>query len=642
MSTAPPPHGVRFTEDSEAIVDTGPVDFPKLPRVMERVDIANNDSDGSGSSDGYLPGPHDGDSFEGTQGETVYTPTSTTDNFTPLTALSNVSSWNSNVPQRPRVGSGSAVNGKFEQGPEAATNGFLKKVSRPTGPARTPSSTYQPARRPPQYISIGNRQRSSSASRARRDPNAQYRAQEKAYVRRLRQDPSNEYFDETYPASVGYSTESETEDESPASEVHNENDTYDQETLLYYNNDESQPSEAEMNIPENRERLEWHSMLASVLTGDVVKQEKKRLIGASEQQGENSRQTELWIGIRSKVCGRSLAAQRRVIEDGRATLGSMIDSIASFEIKGEKDAGKSAWEQVRDMVSKIEKCEALYPTRLALKNAQSKAASEAYQASCDAVLAWHNTTELINTELAILQAWVGNEELDISKARDPTASPGGLSDESTFIERILKEDGLQSLQDSRRAAAGGKGFEHRQGMLRKVVNVIEKAKETLIHNAQEFADRHLPPYIEELLILINFPSRLIQEIIRTRLSYTRKMKDPATQVPLMADQMIAQFQILLKLAVAIKNEYTVLAQPEPGWNLPPCIDESFDHVVLDALKFYFKMLNAKLSGNKNAFKEAEILEQEWEFSNEIGRSLDGGDVEVAEQFRYVTFSSSPM
>ena len=118
-----------------------------------------------------------------------------------------------------------------------------------------------------------------------------------------------------------------------------------------------------------------------------------------------------------------------------------------------------------------------------------------------------------------------------------------------------------------------------------------------------------------------------------RLSYAKKIKDPAQQGIMMAEQMISQFQILLNLATRIKEAYTIVSQPEPGWEPPPCIEENFDMVVLDALKFYFKMLNWKLSANKNTFKEAEILEQEWEFSNKLGRRLEGGDVEVAEQFR---------
>jgi mitogen-activated protein kinase kinase kinase len=250
---------------------------------------------------------------------------------------------------------------------------------------------------------------------------------------------------------------------------------------------------------------------------------------------------------------------------------------------------------VRDIVAKIEKCEYLYPHRKALEAAHTLAASSQYKATCDAVISWHNTTELINTQLGILQSWVGNTELDFNKSKERSPSGNGLSDESSFIDRLLKEDGLRSLQGDK-------------SILIEVSKVISKAKTTLIENSEAFMKRHLPPYIEELLTLINFPSRLIEEIIKVRVQFARKMKDSAQQNIMMQEQMIAQFQILLKLAISIKHEYLTISQPEPGWDLPPCIDEAFDQVVLEALKFYFKMLNWKLGGNKNTFKEAEVLE----------------------------------
>ena len=504
---------------------------------------------------------------------------------------------------------------------ETPLKSVIGRAQRPSGPARTPSHTYAPARGPPQYVSIQSTQnRSSSVTRSRRDPNAQYRAQEKAYMQRIRQEPTDYFTGEPYTPSVTYSTGSETGDESPSSEALLDNDAYDQDVSLYYGNDEMQPSLEELKIPANRERLEWHAMLASVLTGDVVKQEKKRLIGTAGQQGENSLKAEVWLGVRSKLCGRTVPAQRRLIEDARASLDPVIESIINFQIKGEKEAGKPPAEQARDIVQKIERCESLYPTRLAFETAKPRAASEAYRISSEAVIAWHSTTEHINTELGILQRWVGNPQLDLGKKADLMSTMGPLGDDSSFLDRILKEDGLKSLQGN-------------HSMLLGVSEVIRKAKNTLIENAEAFSVRHLPPYIEELLTLINFPSRLIEEIIRIRLSYARKMKDPTQQSAMMIEQMISQFQILLRLAVQIKQEYTLISQPEPGWELPPCIEEDFDRHIVEALKFYFQMLNWKLSGNKNTFKEAEILEQEWEFSNEIGRYLEDGDIEVAEQFR---------
>lgn len=609
------------------------LDAERLPLVMERPEILTHDSAESGSSDDYpvnLTNPGHEPSFEeedDTDGPLEYTPGSTVDNLTPLTGFSlDQPSWGPQMQPRPREDSVS----EMDEISQPLSNGVpLRNITasprpqRPTAPARTPSSTYNPPRKPPHYMSLrSNRQRSFSATRSRRDPNAQYKAQEKAYIQQLRQDPNNDY-NESYAPSVVYSTDSETEEESPSSDVHFDPDNYDQETQLFYSTDDVQPSSEELKVPENRERLEWHSMLASVLKGDVVKQEKQRLIGTIEQKGEKALNNEIWIGVRAKVCGRSIAAQRRMVEEGRAAVNLEIEVIIAFQIKGASEAGKPATKQVQDIVQKIERCESLYPTRLALEKANARAASNAFKASCDAVIAWHNTTELINTELAILQGWVGNQELDFAKPRVRSPSEAGLTDDSSFLERIHKDDGLKSLHGD-------------HSMLLGVAEVIRKAKVTLIENAQAFAQRHLPPYIEELLTLINFPSRLIQEIIRMRLSYAKKLKDPPQQSAMMSVQMISQLQILLKLAVRIKQEYTVVAQPERGWELPSCIDDNFDFVVLDALQFYFKMLNSKLVGNKNTFKEAEILEQEWEFSNEIGRSLDGGDLEVAEQFSGLT------
>ena len=560
-----------------------------------------------------------------------YTPSSTISGYTASTGFSSgFSSWNS--VQRPRGGSGSAPSGVDKHFANdlqpLATD--LRQQATPAAPLRTPSSTYAPPRRPPQFLTLSQRRMHSSnavpSRSSRRDPNAQYRAQEKAYLQRVRQQPQDWFDADIQTPSVGYSDD-ETDDESPSTAQAFTNDPYDPETQMFFGNEENnQPTEEEMQNPANRERLEWHSMLASVLKGDVVKQEKQRLIGTAEQKSKSEINNEIWTGVRAKMYGRNIPMQKKMIEEGRAGVAGLIESIIGFEIKGETEVGKTAVEQVQDVVSKIEKCESLYSERSVFETAQPRAASDAFQTSCDAVISWHNTTEMINTELGVLQAWVGNQELDFQKQKKRSGPGGELADESSFIDRILKEDGLKSLQGDK-------------SMFRGIGTVIKKAKATLIENAESFAERHLPPYIEELLTLINFPSRLIQEIIRMRLSYAKKMKESAQQSILIIDQMISQFQILMRLACRIKREYLDISQPEPGWDLPPCIDEAFDSVILDALKFYFKMLNWKLGANKNTFREAEILEQEWDFSNEIGRELDGGDIEVAEQFSSLTAKS---
>lgn len=598
--------------------------------AMEHPDIVSHDSDGSGSSDEFPSQyPVRNSSFGETFDGQVQTP-ATTITSSPPSHPSSVSSWSGTPTVRQR-GSSVGASAALDKQDGLAMTGDVR-LQRPSAPARTPSNTYAPQRRPPQYISFqSDRQRSSSKKRGtRRDPNAQYQAQEKAYVQRIRTNPPPAaawYHDSTDAQPTNMSlADVDLEEPSPSSEVPFEVDSYDPDTQLFLP-DDNLPSMEELKNPKNQERLEWHSMLASVLKGDVVRQEKQRLNGSTDSGRSAALSQALWIGVKARTCGRSIALQRKLIEDARGHLGPLIEDIINFQIKGETEIGKAPRQQVEDIVVKFERCEILYSTHKEMEAANPRAASEEFHSSRAAIFSWHNITALINTQLAVLQSWVGNDALDFSQPRAKSGNTD-LSDDSSFLDRIMKEDGLKTLQEER------EDRKQQRNMLGGITAVIEKAKSTLIENVEAFATRHLPPYIEELLTLINFPSRLIQEIIRVRLSYAKTMKDPAQQSPILVDQMISQFRMLMTVATQIKQRYLDISRPEPGWDLPPCVDENFDSVVLDAMKYYFRLLNWKLSANKNTFKEAEILEQEWEFSYQIGRQLDSGDIEVAEQFRY--------
>ena len=617
--------GPRPPQREEQRLDEG-----RLPQVMEHDERpVNGQRDvSSGSEDETTPPtymyPINSD-YGDSDHPITYTPASTVFNPSPFPSQQN--SWGSYAP-RPRGGSGSS--GAMERSYTSVSDSQRGPAPpRPSAPLRTPSNTYAPARKPPHFLSLNSKRMHSSAGvmrRSARDPNAQYKAQEKAYVQRVRQQPQEFMNGDPRTPSFNYSTDEETDDDSPLTEYQYD-DPYDPETLMFFGNEDNvQPSEEELQVPQNRERLEWHSMLASVLKGDVVRQEKQRLIGTMEQKTLGEIGDEIWLGARAKYYGRSSLMQKKLNEEARKELVPLVESIIAFEIKGETVVGMSPLEQVEEAVHKIEKCEWLFPSRAQMEAVEPRTATEPFRKSCDAITSWYNITETINTELAVLQAWVGNPELDFTRTKPRSDSDGKLTDDSSFIDRILKEDGLKSLQGEK-------------SMFRGIGTVINKAKTTLTENAENFAARHLPPYIEELLTVINFPSRLIAEIIRMRLSYAKKMKESAQQSVMIIDQMISQFQILMQLACLIKRNYLAISYPEAGWDLPPCLDEGFDFTILEALKFYFKMLNWKLSANKNTFREAEILEQEWGFSNEIGRQLEGGDIEVAEQFSSLTAKS---
>lgn len=517
---------------------------------------------------------------------------------------------------------------------------------RPTGPARTPSNTYQPQRRPPSQGAFPTPFPALNGTDARGIPTVKqprqstgmstFRAQEREYVKRLREkDYTSGYFDNMGGVD-GQHADSDSEGETPSSEGPFD-DRYDQEAIMFYNYDDLNPTDEDIRDAANRERLEWHGMLQAVLTGDVVRQEKKRLIGGAEKPGGKmaSFKAEMWLGIRARICGRHVPVQRRLTEEARSKVDRMIDDIINFRVEGISDAGKPAAEQVREVLGKMDKAESLYPSRAAFLAAHKTAATALYTESSETIVAWSNVSDMINTELAILRKWVGNDELDFTRPRETSPGNKGLSDDASFLDRLLKEEGLRSLHEHYEE----EGRSRRGSMLEGISRTVVKAKEALVDLGTAFRTRHLPSHVEDLLTLISFPSRLIEEVVKVRLAYAKKMKESAQQNVMMQDQMIAQFRVLLNLAIKIKTEYVEISQAQRGWELPPWIDESFDQVVLDALKYYFKMLNWKLSSNRNTFREAELLFQEWEFANEIGSHLDHGDVEVAEQFSSLTFKA---
>lgn len=108
---------------------------------------------------------------------------------------------------------------------------------------------------------------------------------------------------------------------------------------MFYGNDDILPTEEDIAVPENRERLEWHGMLEAVLTGDVVKQEKKRLINSTDTTATKAAyKSELWFELRSDACGRRVPVQRRIIDEGRLAVDRVLEEVINFQVKGTIEA----------------------------------------------------------------------------------------------------------------------------------------------------------------------------------------------------------------------------------------------------------------------------------------------------------------
>ncbi|EEQ38435.1 hypothetical protein CLUG_02561 [Clavispora lusitaniae ATCC 42720] len=148
------------------------------------------------------------------------------------------------------------------------------------------------------------------------------------------------------------------------------------------------------------ERLEWQAMLSSVLTGDVVRSEKTKIIdnGYSNEQQESFLRTyykeNLWFGIRAKLLNRTEDEQRKIILYRRTTVDSVIEEVSNFEISYEQGA-PDARDQVCDILHKYDKICELWRTSEDMKHDKPACKEDAFQHRIDALTAWLTITDAI-------------------------------------------------------------------------------------------------------------------------------------------------------------------------------------------------------------------------------------------------------
>lgn len=407
----------------------------------------------------------------------------------------------------------------------------------------------------------------------------------------------------------------------------------------------SPPPEAFFETDEGRERLEWQSMLASVLGGDILRGESSR-IGVERPSSETYRKTigeSLWWQIRAKLRNRTKEEERRRVEQRRhRVVDVVLEEIADFSVKS--DSSLTALEQVSYILQKLSIVESLYPHQRAFRLDKPLYDSEAFQNRIDALSAWSSVVTQLQAILTILQKWTGTEDLDITrpnttkeKALVGSSDTGyhpldtkarahanaHAADNSTFVDRVLKEDSLRRM------------FEKR--IFLDLLAVIQNAKQTVVAHSPMFAELNLPDFQYELVRCISFPGRLIIEALKTRLRASERLVDPNIMV---VDDMADSFRSSIALCIIIRRQYEEIVAPDPDnrWKIPDSFPAEHREVLLKCIKMFFKLLHWKLKSGSRAvyFRDTDILEEEWEFLYDASEAVEGVDLVVAESLCSLT------
>ena len=422
--------------------------------------------------------------------------------------------------------------------------------------------------------------------------------------------------------------------------------------------------DTEEDSPEAESRYEWQHMLSNVLQGEVLKSEKTRISGTLTNDLDDStnsrkwRSYQIWIRVRAYVRGRTVQQETDYIEEARRHIEAIWGEVGRFQVSDdwqvtdhpenpenpetlhegdqEKKHVPDAGEQIAMMVRKVEWCDCLYPSIKSLRTEKAHAAEKHIMNRIDALTSWQSITRRLRTQIGILQKWTGSDQLEVTQpgleAIDEVVSPEPsndagkkpihhLLDTSPFIERIFKEDSLQ------------KTFE--KSTIANLYRLIHDAKSVMITCRSQFTDMNFPTFYNDLIALVNFPTNLIQEALKLRLNYVQHISSEQQPSVVLVDQLTADFRSGLNIAAKMKENFLEIMTPSIAEGWPGgTLAEEYDKVLLDSLRFFFKLLNWKLkSGSKAIYlKETEIVENEWKFLSEAVEQIEGGDLLVGEHF----------
>ncbi|KAG0210111.1 Suppressor of Sensor Kinase (SLN1) [Mortierella sp. GBA30] len=383
----------------------------------------------------------------------------------------------------------------------------------------------------------------------------------------------------------------------------------DQERLDRFMQQTSNSDEGVLEL--NRERIDWQSMLQSVLTGEVFSIETKRLENPNFEIQPALKQ-QIWYGLRATLHSRPLSEEQRFVETARSQVDGFLQEVMDFKV--DPNSTLSPLDQVLDVLHKVDIVESLYPRLKVLNEEKPLYSSAKFQHRLDALNSYASVMKKMKIQIKILRNWTGSETLEVSRSKDAG------QDEVSFVDRLLKENGLDRT------------FE--KSTLSSLHQALKQIKKTMVDNAVAFASMGLVPAMSELQQLIRFPTTLMQECLRLRLEYAARVSEPTL---LNVDQMVEDCKTSLFLACKIKYNYEELESGENGWYLEPCIDSEYEKVLKASLQFYFKLLSWKVEywGKSKKYMDS-VLDLEWESLSELGQQIDGIGLDTAEQLCFLT------
>lgn len=459
-----------------------------------------------------------------------------------------------------------------------------------------------------------NRSSTSSNGYNNYDGTSKYYAQESAYLKKIEND---KFKNDTFKLPGIPDPESDSEEESDLSDagaLGGLGTSFDASNISNYSFFEATDKSLRFNDFESlHERLEWQAMLTAVLTGDVIASEKIRL----SKGGKAIQEDDVLIGLRARICGRTIEQQKRIFEDNRSNVDTVLKEVMDFRVSDPKNI-ELCREEVKGVLHKVEQCEMLWISCKAFRKRCDSYNDPKFQRRMEALNAWHNVIGRIDEQVKLLRKWTGNDEIDPTKPSD-TKNHSTISEPTTLADRILKQKDPEDLFKTK--------------LEKNIEPVVTAARNSFVEYSEDMEIVGLPLQKKGLEIIISFLMILIHEIIRSRLEFSQKMSNPS---PMLTNQTMEDISLYLKIASIVKERTASYIAPLTNgaqWvDFQP--DPEFDKSILACIEYFFQLSESKLLATPvhyygRAFKDIETLENQYMFLDSVSKQIKGGRSVVA-------------
>lgn len=483
---------------------------------------------------------------------------------------------------------------------------------------RSPSSSS----RLPKARSLSNSSNKQAAA-------LQYHAQEKLYIKKIKNDINDDYY--TRGITSDNLDNSDIDSEFSEGLDLNDDDSWSisEDEFGNLNKKNVVDSESYLEIdPYNSldisildkgkdnavvlERLEWQTMLSLVLNGDVVGSEKRKInTNQTDYSLQASYKENLWLSLRAYMLGRTEEQQKKILNYSRNLADDVFNNIMNFKITDNDET--LAFAKVVELLESYEDVCVMWKTFKEMSIEKPICSTDKFQRKLDAMISWKNITKAFNRAIEGLKGWTGDENLDVTVVRND-----GFTN-CSFAESIIKEKDAESIFVKR--------------LFIPYTPWINKAKRAYLEYNEEFSEMNLPSYLSKVCSLTNFALTLIKEVLNLRLLYAQKLENPTM---MMIDEMIEDFSTYIGLAVDLKRSNTEL---QKSWDIELIVPDLFDETVVEVLKYFFSIIQKKLLDSRKIFKtskDPDFIQKHWELLKNVGCYIDKAGPVIANQFVIIT------